>query len=69
MLTIPEVAEHVRGSERYVRKLLAIQRREDADAKRDKRPPQMIGLRAKVTPRKTLICEADVFAFLYSYRF
>jgi hypothetical protein len=48
MLTVREVACHVRGEVDYVRKLI----REGA------LPARM------ATPRKTLICERDVYALL-----
>jgi hypothetical protein len=67
MLTVADVGPYVGGSEKYVRYLIAIQKTEDELAVKFNRPIRLVGLRASQhTPRKTLICEADVWAFLFS---
>ena len=69
LLTVLEAAPYVRGSEAYVRKLIRLQRDEEAAAIREHRRPRRVGLPAsRPTPRKTVVHEADLFVFLFGPR-
>jgi len=64
MLSVKEVAEHLNTTVKIVRKLIRLQRQEDAQALHEGRQPAMVGLRANsYSPRHTRIREGDVVAF------
>jgi len=69
MLTVAEVAVCVRGQVEYVYKLIRQQREEDLESQTQCRAPRRVGLRAtQCSPRKTLVCEQEVWAFLHERR-